>query len=117
MADHRKPVAGSSREDAARGGAAHHAVQSRQAGTTAARTSGGKAMTGWKSARSVLCVRLDAIGDVLMTTPALQALKHSLPQCRLTLLTSTSGAEAGRLAPAIEEVIVYEAPWMKSAAH
>lgn len=73
-------------------------------------------MTGWKSARNVLCVRLDAIGDVLMTTPALQALRHSLPQCRLTLLTSTSGAEAGRLAPAIEEVIVYEAPWMKSAA-
>ena len=73
-------------------------------------------MTGWKSARNILCVRLDAMGDVLMTTPALQALRHSLPHCRLTLLTSASGAEAGRLAPSIEEVIVYEAPWMKSAA-
>jgi ADP-heptose:LPS heptosyltransferase len=57
------------------------------------------------------------MGDVLMTTPALQALRHSLPHCRLTLLTSAGGAEAGRLAPSIEEVIVYEAPWMKSAAH
>jgi ADP-heptose:LPS heptosyltransferase len=44
-------------------------------------------MTRWKSARNILCVRLDAMGDVLMTTPALQALRHSLPHCRLTLLT------------------------------
>ena len=73
-------------------------------------------MTGWKSARNILCVRLDAMGDVLMTTPALHALRHSLPHCRLTLLTSSTGAQAGRLAPSIEDVIVYEAPWMKPAA-
>ena len=73
-------------------------------------------MTGWKSVRKVLCVRLDAMGDVLMTTPALQALRQSLPHCRLTLLTSSAGAEAGRLSPPIEDVIVYEAPWMKPSA-
>jgi lipopolysaccharide heptosyltransferase II len=72
-------------------------------------------MTGWESARNVLCIRLDAMGDVLMTTPAFQALRHSVPHRRLTLLTSRSGAEAARLTPAIEEVIAYEAPWMKSA--
>ena len=27
----------------------------------------------WKHARNVLCVRLDAMGDVLMTTPAIRA--------------------------------------------
>ena len=28
----------------------------------------------WSSARRILCVRLDTIGDVLMTGPALRAL-------------------------------------------
>ena len=27
----------------------------------------------WSDARALLCVRLDTIGDVLMTTPALRA--------------------------------------------
>ena len=31
----------------------------------------------WKQAREILCVRLDSIGDVLMTTPAIRALKDS----------------------------------------
>ena len=46
----------------------------------------------WRAARDVLCVRLDAIGDVLMSTPAIRALKESLSGRRVTLLTSTSGA-------------------------
>ncbi|MFY0542074.1 hypothetical protein [Nannocystis pusilla] len=31
----------------------------------------------WSSTRRVLCVRLDTVGDVLMTTPALRALKKA----------------------------------------
>jgi ADP-heptose:LPS heptosyltransferase len=31
----------------------------------------------WQRARRVLCVRLDQLGDVLMTTPAIRALKGS----------------------------------------
>ena len=48
----------------------------------------------WSQARNILCVRLDALGDVLMTTPALRALKTSHPGRRITLLTSPAGAEA-----------------------
>jgi lipopolysaccharide heptosyltransferase II len=70
----------------------------------------------WQNARSVLCVRLDAMGDVLMTTPALRALRESLPDRRVTLLTSPSGAEAAALVPWVDEVIVYEAPWLKATA-
>lgn len=70
---------------------------------------------GWHDARNVLCVRLDALGDVLMSTPAIRALKESLPGRRVTLLTSTSGALVARMVPEIDEVMVYEAPWMKSA--
>src|SRR6478672_571839 len=70
----------------------------------------------WRRARSILCVRLDALGDVLMTTPALRALREDCPDRRLTLLTSPAGAEAAALVPALSDVIVYEAPWMKATA-
>ena len=49
-----------------------------------------------------------------MTGPAIRALRESGPHRRVTLLTSPSGAEAGRLLPYVDEVLVYEAPWMKS---
>src|SRR2546423_10770576 len=70
----------------------------------------------WARARNLLCVRLDSLGDVLMTTPALRALKESLPERRIALLTSSAGAEAGALAPDVDQVIVYDAPWMKATA-
>ncbi|HEX2030129.1 MAG TPA: glycosyltransferase family 9 protein [Actinomycetota bacterium] len=66
---------------------------------------------GWDDARRVLCVRLDTIGDVLMTTPAIRALRRS--GRAVTLLTSPAGAEAGALVPEVDEVLVYRAPWMK----
>jgi len=68
--------------------------------------------TTWSEARHILCVRLDALGDVLMTSPALHALK--MAGKRITLLTSKSGAAAATLMPFIDEVIVYDPPWMKS---
>ncbi|HEU4616581.1 MAG TPA: glycosyltransferase family 9 protein [Gammaproteobacteria bacterium] len=68
----------------------------------------------WRDARRVLAVRLDAFGDVLMTTPAFHAIKASAPRAHLTVLTSPGGAEAARLSPDVDEVVVYEAPWMKA---
>lgn len=66
----------------------------------------------WRSARNVLAIRLDNLGDVLVTTPALRAIRQSLPDARLTLLASKVGAQAGYLNPDVDDVIVYEAPWM-----
>jgi lipopolysaccharide heptosyltransferase II len=68
----------------------------------------------WDDARRLLAVRLDALGDVLMTTPALRALKTAQPGRRLTLLASPAGAAAAALVPEVDEVLVYEAPWMKA---
>jgi lipopolysaccharide heptosyltransferase II len=70
-------------------------------------------MSGWQHARNVLCVRLDSIGDVLMTTPAMRALRDSLPGCRITLLTSPAGAALAGLVPEVDDVIAFAAPWMK----
>jgi lipopolysaccharide heptosyltransferase II len=68
----------------------------------------------WRDARELLCVRLDAAGDVIMTTPALRALKQAVPGRRITLLASPAGAEAAALVPEVDRVIAYDAPWMKA---
>lgn len=66
----------------------------------------------WQGARRILAVRLDNLGDVLVTTPAIHAIKASLPDAAITLLASPVGAQAARLNPDIADVITYEAPWM-----
>ena len=67
----------------------------------------------WQAARRVLAVRLDSLGDLLMTGPALRALKEQGEGRTLTLLTSPAGAQAAQLLPFVDDVIVHRAPWMK----
>lgn len=67
----------------------------------------------WKQARRILCVRLDSLGDVLMCTPAMRAIKQTLTRSTLTLLSSASGAAAAPYIDEIDAVIEYAAPWMK----
>lgn len=69
----------------------------------------------WRKARNILCIRLDNFGDVLMTTPALRALKESSAGCRLTLLVAPAGAGVASYIPEIDDTIEYAAPWMKSS--
>lgn len=69
----------------------------------------------WREARNILVVRLDNLGDVVMTTPALTAIRHAAPDVRLTLLTSRAGAAARQHLPVIDDAIVYDAPWVKGA--
>jgi len=71
-------------------------------------------MSDWRKVRRLLCVRLDGIGDVLMSSPAMRAFRDTLG-CRVSLLTSAAGAAAARLVPEIDEVIEFAAPWMKAA--
>lgn len=67
----------------------------------------------WEVARRVLAVRLDTLGDVLMTGPALRALRAEGGR-HVTLLTSPSGAAAAELMPEVDETLVYDAPWLKA---
>ena len=73
-------------------------------------------MKGWDTCRNVLCVRLDNLGDVLMTTPAIRALKQAVPGRKITLLTSKAGSGIARLVPEIDEVLEFAVPWQGSAA-
>jgi lipopolysaccharide heptosyltransferase II len=70
---------------------------------------------GWAGACNILCVRLDALGDVLMCTPALRALRQAGAGRRLTLLSSHSGAAAAPFIDELDGAIAYPAPWMKSS--
>ncbi|MGS5087001.1 lipopolysaccharide heptosyltransferase II [Hydrogenophaga sp. A37] len=71
------------------------------------------ASSAWAAARHILAIRLDHLGDVLMTTPALAAVKRQHPDVRLSLLTSPSGAEAAQHVPEIDRCLVHAAAWMK----
>lgn len=66
----------------------------------------------WGAVERVLAVRLDNLGDVLVTSPALRAIKESLPRAELTLLASPVGAQIGRLNPFVDQVLRYQAPWV-----
>jgi lipopolysaccharide heptosyltransferase II len=67
----------------------------------------------WGAARRILGVRLDNLGDVLMTTPALRAIRRALPGAHLGLLTSGAGASLAPGLPWIDEFIVADVPWVK----
>ena len=73
-------------------------------------------MLDWNTAKNILCIRLDTIGDVIMTAPAMQVLKASHPERHITLMTSAAGAGIAPLIPAIDDVILYDAPWLKATA-
>jgi ADP-heptose:LPS heptosyltransferase len=73
--------------------------------------------TRWRAVRRLLLVRLDNLGDVILATPAIRALRRALPQAHLTLLASPVGAQVATLNPDIDDVIVYRAPWMDPDSH
>jgi ADP-heptose:LPS heptosyltransferase len=63
--------------------------------------------------KNILCIRADNMGDVIMTGPALRALKESFP-CRITLLTSRMGSLITPFIPEVDEMMVADLPWVRS---
>jgi lipopolysaccharide heptosyltransferase II len=72
-------------------------------------------LSDWNAFKNILVIRPDAIGDVIMTTPALRALKESVPERKITLLTSQVGNLVASYIPFIDNVIVYDVPWYMSS--
>jgi ADP-heptose:LPS heptosyltransferase len=66
----------------------------------------------WSACKKVICIRPDNMGDLLMSSPAIRAIKQSF-HCHLTVLTSTAGALIARFIPEIDEVIAFDLPWVK----
>lgn len=66
----------------------------------------------WRSVRRLLAVRLDALDRVLMTTPALTALRERTPEMQLTLLTTPDGSAAEPHLGMLDELLTFRAPWL-----
>ena len=62
---------------------------------------------GWDKAavRSILLINTTAIGDTLMTTPALRAIRTAFPKARITVLVSPAAREVLRGSPHIDHFI------------
>ena len=67
-------------------------------------------------ARRILVVRLDNLGDVVLTSPFARALARAVPRAELTLLASPGGAAASALVPWYGRTIPVRAVWQDLAA-
>jgi ADP-heptose:LPS heptosyltransferase len=65
----------------------------------------------WAEARRLLVMRLDNIGDVVMTGPVLHAIKENLPGASVTLMASPGGSKAATLLPGVDEVLDWRVLW------
>jgi ADP-heptose:LPS heptosyltransferase len=73
-------------------------------------------MTDWSGCRKILCVRLDNMGDLIMSSPAIRAVKETFG-CSISALTSSAGSAIAPFLKEIDDVITYDAPWVKSDNH
>ncbi len=65
--------------------------------------------------KKILFVRTDRIGDVLVSTPAVRALRQSYPEAWITMMVAPIAYQAVELNPDINEVLLYDkrAPWRR----
>ena len=70
-------------------------------------------MTDWSNCRNILCIRPDNMGDLLMSGPAIRAIKTSF-ETKITVLTSSMATAIAALMPEIDEVMVFDVPWVKT---
>ncbi|MGN6401212.1 MAG: glycosyltransferase family 9 protein [Flavisolibacter sp.] len=70
-------------------------------------------MKEWKTCKNILCIRPDNMGDLIMSGPAIRALKETFG-CNITLLTSSMAANIVPFLPDIDDVIQFDVPWLKT---
>src|SRR6476646_10095106 len=68
----------------------------------------------WQDCKNILCIRPDNMGDLIMTSPAIRALKESFG-AKITVLTSSMAKGIVKHIPGIDDAIIYDLPWVKTA--
>ncbi|MFA4981713.1 MAG: glycosyltransferase family 9 protein [Candidatus Omnitrophota bacterium] len=58
--------------------------------------------------KRVLVVRLDGIGDVVLTTPFLRELRKNLPNARITLIVRPEALNLVKLCPYVDEILTHD---------
>jgi ADP-heptose:LPS heptosyltransferase len=64
-----------------------------------------------RSVQRVLALRLDRLGDLLTTLPALRALRAGLPRARIELAVGSWNEPVARRLPFVDAVRIVDAPW------
>jgi lipopolysaccharide heptosyltransferase II len=57
---------------------------------------------------NILFIRVDRVGDMVLSTPAYKAIKTAFPQVRLTVMASMVNAPILKNNPYVDEIIVYD---------
>lgn len=63
--------------------------------------------------RRIVLIKLDHIGDAVMSSPILNALKEWAPTAEITVVARAQSAEYFNLLPAVSRVVVADVPWIK----
>ena len=69
----------------------------------------------WASKGAILAVRPDNMGDVVMLTPALRALRKAAPLAKLDLLASPAGSAVVPLIPELDNCLVISPSWQDAS--
>jgi lipopolysaccharide heptosyltransferase II len=70
-------------------------------------------MKDWRGCQNILCIRPDNMGDLVMSGPAIRALKETF-DAHITLLTSSMAKVIAAYMSEIDETIVFDLPWVKT---
>lgn len=70
----------------------------------------------WSTVHRVLVVRADNLGDVVLATPALRALRRAVPHAEVDLLASPVGATVASMIPGLRDVLTVSASWQQAGA-
>ncbi|MBN2438706.1 MAG: glycosyltransferase family 9 protein [Deltaproteobacteria bacterium] len=61
-----------------------------------------------ESLRTILFIRVDRVGDMVLSTPAFEAIKAAFPRAQLTVMASKVNMSILKYNPHVDEVIVYD---------
>ncbi|MEM4240130.1 MAG: glycosyltransferase family 9 protein [Candidatus Woesearchaeota archaeon] len=62
--------------------------------------------------KKILCIRIDHIGDVLLTTPAFRALRKKYPKARIDVLVRSFSKEILEGNKNISKIVTFDFPWL-----
>lgn len=68
----------------------------------------------WSAVERVLVVRADNLGDVVLATPAIRALRQAVPHAAVDLLASPVGALVAPMIPGVRDVLTVSASWQQA---
>lgn len=60
----------------------------------------------------VLVVKIETLGDIIMSIPFFECLKSAYPECNISIITTLSGEELFRNNPYISKIYVFEKHWV-----